>query len=289
MQKILLAFWLNIANPVREEKRTALPCIVVFTDLDGTLLDHETYSWAPAAPALDRLRTRNIPLILASSKTAAEIEKLRNAMGFGHVPAIVENGAGILEGGATVGSDRTDHDRIMQALSLIPLSLRCLFEGFTDWGVDGVARETGLTVSDARLAHARQFSEPGLWRGSEQSEAEFIAALAAHGVHARRGGRFLTLSLGSTKADRMKELAQRYAPCRTIALGDAPNDVEMLQAASLGVVVKNPHAAPLPPLLGEADGRIIRTQQIGPAGWNEAVLKYVEIWNPEQNREQQEV
>ena len=289
MQKFLLAFWSLMANPVGEEKRTALPCIAVFTDLDGTLLDHETYSWAPAAPALDRLRTRNVPLILASSKTAAEIEQLRDAIGFDHMPAIVENGAGILEGGATAGSDRGDHDRIMRVLAQIPDALRRDFEGFTDWGVEGIARETGLSKSGARLAHARQFSEPGLWRGSEQAEAEFIAVLAEHGVHARRGGRFLTLSFGATKADRMRELSARFAPCRTIALGDAPNDVEMLQAASLGVVVKNPHAAPLPPLVGEADGRIIRTKLVGPAGWNEAVLKYVEIWNPELNRKQQEV
>ncbi|AUJ65535.1 hypothetical protein B9057_13125 [Aestuarium zhoushanense] len=278
-----------MANPVGEEKGTALPCIAVFTDLDGTLLDHETYSWAPAAPALDRLRTRNIPLIIASSKTAAEIEQLRDAIGFGHMPAIVENGAGILEGGATAGSDRVYHDRIMWVLSQIPGALRRDFEGFTDWGIEGISRETGLSKSGARLAHARQFSEPGLWRGSEQAEAEFIAVLAEHGVHARRGGRFLTLSFGATKADRMRELSARFAPCRTIALGDAPNDVEMLQAASLGVVVKNPHAAPLPPLVGEADGRIIRTKLVGPAGWNEAVLKYVEIWNPELNRKQQEV
>ena len=289
MQKFLLAFWSLMANPVGEEKRTALPCIAVFTDLDGTLLDHETYSWAPAAPALDRLRTRNIPLILASSKTAAEIEQLRDAIGFGHMPAIVENGAGILEGGATAGSDRMDHDRIMRVLAQITDDLRRDFEGFTDWGLEGISRETGLSISGARLAHARQFSEPGLWRGSEQAEAEFIAVLAEHGVHARRGGRFLTLSFGATKADRMRELSARFAPCRTIALGDAPNDVEMLQAASLGVVVKNPHAALLPPLVGEADGRIIRTKLVGPAGWNEAVLKYVEIWNPELNRKQQEV
>ena len=289
MQKFLLAFWSLMANPVGEEKRTALPCIAVFTDLDGTLLDHETYSWAPAAPALDRLRTRNIPLILASSKTAAEIEQLRDAIGFDHMPAIVENGAGILEGGATAGSDRVDHERIMWVLAQIPDALRRDFEGFTDWGVEGISRETGLSISGARLAHARQFSEPGLWRGSEQAEAEFIAVLAEHGVHARRGGRFLTLSFGATKADRMRELSARFAPCRTIALGDAPNDVEMLQAASLGVVVNNPHAAPLPPLVGEADGRIIRTKPVGPSGWNEAVLKYVEIWNPELNRKQQEV
>ena len=43
--------------------------LLVITDLDGTLLDHATYSWAAATPALDLLRTSEAGLILASSKT----------------------------------------------------------------------------------------------------------------------------------------------------------------------------------------------------------------------------
>ena len=67
--------------------------MIVFSDLDGTLLDHETYSFEPARPALDRLKREGHVLVLASSKTAAEIAPLRDAMGFSHCPAIVENGA----------------------------------------------------------------------------------------------------------------------------------------------------------------------------------------------------
>lgn len=37
--------------------------LLIFTDLDGTLLDSHTYDWQPAAPWLYRLRERNIPLI----------------------------------------------------------------------------------------------------------------------------------------------------------------------------------------------------------------------------------
>ncbi len=73
--------------------------IVVFSDLDGTLLDHETYSFAPAWPALDRMREDGHVLVLASSKTAAEIAPIRAAMGFVDCPAIVENGAGLLAAG----------------------------------------------------------------------------------------------------------------------------------------------------------------------------------------------
>ena len=69
--------------------------VIVFTDLDGTLLDHESYGYAPALPLLSRLRAAGIPLILASSKTAAEIAPLRADLGFADCPAIVENGAGI--------------------------------------------------------------------------------------------------------------------------------------------------------------------------------------------------
>jgi hypothetical protein len=90
---------LRPSNPETSGAGNATPALIVFSDLDGTLLDHETYSWQPAAPALDALKQRGIPLILASSKTAAEIAGLRAEMGFADCPAIVENGAGMLSRG----------------------------------------------------------------------------------------------------------------------------------------------------------------------------------------------
>jgi mannosyl-3-phosphoglycerate phosphatase len=71
----------------------------------------------------------------------------------------------------------------------------------------------------------------------------------------------------------MSEIVNRYNPSFTIALGDAPNDVEMLEAADLGVIVANPDGKPIPRLDGETKGRIIRTKEPGPAGWADAVLR----------------
>ena len=48
--------------------------IIVFTDLDSTLLHPKTYSFDAAMPALKLIKEKDIPLILCSSKTRAEIE-----------------------------------------------------------------------------------------------------------------------------------------------------------------------------------------------------------------------
>ena len=250
--------------------------LLVFTDLDGTLLDHETYSWAAAEPALAALRGADIPLVLASSKTGAEIAPLRAALGFAHVPAIVENGAGVLAAGAGADSDAADHTRLLARLNDLTPDLRCLFTGFTDMGPQGIAEATGLPLDQAQLAARRCYSEPGEFSGDAQAEAAFCNALAQHGVHARRGGRFLTLSFGATKADRMAQLRADLGPdAVTMALGDAPNDAEMIAAADFGVIIANPHGAPLPVMAGEATGQITRTQLPGPQGWNQAVLAQV--------------
>src|SRR5277367_1451650 len=69
--------------------------ILLFTDLDSTLLDGEAYSWEPARPAIDRLRAEEIPWVFVSSKTRAEVEFWRRETGNTH-PYIVENGAALV-------------------------------------------------------------------------------------------------------------------------------------------------------------------------------------------------
>ena len=68
--------------------------LVVFSDLDGTLLDHYTYSFEDARPALGRLRAAGVPLVLCTSKTRAEIAPLRDALRNTH-PFISENGGAV--------------------------------------------------------------------------------------------------------------------------------------------------------------------------------------------------
>jgi mannosyl-3-phosphoglycerate phosphatase len=247
----------------------------VFSDLDGTLLDHDTYEWAPAGPALVRLKHLNVPLVLASSKTAPEIAVVQRDMGLIGLPGIVENGAGVVGIGTGTETAGADYGAIRQSLGGLPLELRKKFVGFGDMGVEGVMEASGLSREQASLACARSFSEPGLWTGTDEQKQNFLFLLSEQGISARQGGRFLTLSFGKTKAGAMAQVAAHYNAPRTIALGDAPNDVEMLEAADVGVIVANPHHAPLPTLAGEAKGRILRTALPGPEGWNKAVLELV--------------
>lgn len=248
--------------------------LVVFSDLDGTLLDHISYDWSPAIPALQRLDSIGAPVVLASSKTAAEMAVLQQAMGLTQWMAITENGAGLVDAQARTPPD--DYTALRRALDQLPQHMRRHFLGFGDMTLDMLMDKTGLSRQDAALAKQRAFSEPGLWLGPADQQAAFLCALHNLGITARLGGRFLTLSFGATKATRMAEVIAHYRPQTTIALGDAPNDTEMLETADIGVIIANPHHAPLPPLAGEKSGKIIRTSEPGPAGWNMAILSLLD-------------
>ncbi|MBT0958883.1 HAD-IIB family hydrolase [Alphaproteobacteria bacterium KMM 3653] len=249
--------------------------LMVFTDLDGTLIDHDTYDWRAAKPALAALRRLGAGLILSSSKTAAEIAPLRAEIDQPQWPGIVENGAGLLPPHDAAAHDAAQYTAIREALQNLPDDLAGLFHGFGDCTPEEVAEMTGLPLKSAMLAKHRAFSEPGQWRGNRAQKTAFLAHLKTQGISAQQGGRFLTLSFGGNKADQMRAITAQYKPQHTIALGDAPNDVQMLEAADTGVVIANPHRPPLPELRGEAAGRIIRTKAAGPLGWNEAILSLI--------------
>lgn len=252
--------------------------LLVFSDLDGTLLDHESYSFAPALPALAALRDLGAGVILATSKTAAEVAPLRAELGLSDWPAIVENGSGLLEAGAEAGFDDSAYRAIRETLRKLPQGF-CAFDGFGDMSDAEVARITGLPLAQAALARRREFSEPGRWTGTSAGLEKFLASARDAGLHGRRGGRFLTFSHGRTKADQMEALITRYQPGLTLALGDAPNDIEMLEKADRGIIIPNPHSSPLPRLPGEAAGRVLRAEAAGPEGWNTAVLALLQELN----------
>ena len=251
---------------------SALP-LLVFSDLDGTLLDHQTYSWAAARPALNALADCGAGVVLASSKTAVEIQILQQEMGLTQWPAIVENGAGVIWRADSDVFDTSSYDELRAALADLPPG----FVGFGDMSDQDVVDETGLPLEGAKAARMRCFSEPGLWRGPVDRLAQFLDAARDKGIHARQGGRFLTLSFGRTKADAMAEVAARLAPKTTLALGDAPNDIEMLVAADHGVLVANPSAPPIPKT--PDTNKLIRTIEHGPMGWNQAVLSLLNDQN----------
>ena len=263
--------------------------LVVVSDLDGTLLDHSTYDFTPARSALDRLRGDGIPLVLCTSKTRAEVEPLRAALGNGDA-FIVENGGGFyvpagyfpfeIEGAerrgaywlVSIGDPYPDLVHVLERASLAT-GARVL--GFANMSDEAVAEATGLTLHDARLARERDFDEPFTILDPDRTP-DLLAAIEREGKQWTRGGRFHHITGGSDKARAVRQLMALYrrqlGPIQTVGLGDAPNDAGFLGAVDVPIVIASSRVAQLRALVPHA--RV--TKHAGPAGWNEAVLELLD-------------
>jgi mannosyl-3-phosphoglycerate phosphatase len=252
--------------------------VAVATDLDACLLDEWTYSWEPARPALTALRERGVPLVLASSKTRAEMEALAEALG--EVAAlIVENGGAIvprtpLPGlGMEVVVLGAPRERLVAALAEMARETAAHVRGFSRLGVDELAALTGLDREGAARALAREYDEPFLL--DDGDPGRLGAAAEARGLALTRGGRFLHLTGRTDKGRALRRLreAGRAAgwDASWVALGDSPNDVEMLAAADRAVIVPRPDGRP-DAVLAATLPRAMLAPAPGPAGWSAAVL-----------------
>jgi mannosyl-3-phosphoglycerate phosphatase family protein len=239
--------------------------MIVFSDVDGTLLDRDTYSHAQAAPAIAQLRAHGIPLVLVTSKCRAEVEVLRLAIG-NTDPYIVENGAAaIIPNGPTLVFGSTAA-AARSALRTASATAAVRVRGFSEMSIDEICERSNLPPAAAALASHREYGEPFvLLDGSAEALAD---ALAAQGFQMTRGGRFYHVLGGCDKARAVTALAERIEDDNTAGLGDAPNDAGFLAAVRWPILMPSPHLDAMRQLLPSA--RIAPAP--GPAGWNLAVL-----------------
>ncbi len=252
--------------------------IVVFTDLDGSLLDHSDYSYAAAHSALDRLGRHNIPVIPVTSKTLAEIKGYDDL--FEGVPKVGENGMVIALpegyfGAAEFIVPGYSYVDIRAEVERLPEYLRSHFNGFSDMGLGGVIDATGLPEGRAVDACNRQASEPFLWLGSDDELRDFQSLLVPKGYKITQGGRFYHLMSDGGKDRALSLLVKKFQEEKrvsnvvSIALGDGPNDADMIGAADYGVIIPNDKGAAFEVL--SPRGRVMQAPHAGPRGWNDSV------------------
>ncbi|MDX2134480.1 MAG: HAD-IIB family hydrolase [Saprospiraceae bacterium] len=257
---------------------------IVYTDLDGSLLDHHTYSPQKALPALEKLKNEGVPVVFCSSKTLYEQSKLQRELGVRH-PCIVENGSAVAIPHGYFPSGAFEYHRTAAGFDLAVLAhadvqqLRWVLQEIP--GIDGYARSsdteiaalTGLHGDDLDHARNRMFTETILTPLSPERAADVASHLQPHGFTLSRGGRFYTaLSAQTDKGRAVRWLTALYqkhneTELRTIAIGDSPNDAAMLEAVDRRFLVQRfdgSWAALDIPGLERISG-------IGPAGWCAAV------------------
>ena len=255
---------------------------IIFSDLDGTLLDAVRYSFNDALPALSLIQAHGVPLVLCSSKTRAEIVACRQRMHNFH-PFITENGGGIFipQGYFSAPADPVNgYQRIILGMPYAEIRrhfvalrerLGASVRGFADMTAEEVAELTGLSCDDAALSRQRDFDEPFVFDGAP--DARFLQAIEDAGLHWTQGRVFHIMGKHdkglAVKA--LKALYQReYGEISCIGLGDSLNDLPLLQAVDRPVLIRHED--------GSFDSRIaidglMKTQSPGPQGWNEAILK----------------
>lgn len=265
---------------------------VLFTDLDGTLLDYSTYSFEAALPALQLIKEKEIPLVICSSKTRKEIEYYRKKMGNTH-PFVTENGGGIFipknyfkvkaqssnfkiaeekdSQIITLGAKYSALRKTMEELRREGFQVR----GFGDMTVGEVAGLANMTFEEAAMAKERDFDEPFVFGGDASEVQSLIQAIQSKGFNVTQG-RFYHILGDSDKGKAVSLLIDLYkkqfGEIATVALGDSPNDIPMFERVDYPVIVQKPD--------GNYDPRInmpnlIRSEGVGPGGWNKTVLKIV--------------
>jgi len=263
--------------------------LLVFTDLDGTLLDHDTYSFAPALPAITILKEKNVPLIFCTSKTRAEIEEIQLQLDNIH-PFISENGGAIFipkdyfshrfhftreNSHYIIIELGTSYPKLREVLNQMNTLFPGKLRGFGDLTPKEVANLCGFSLSQATLAKKREYDEPFILEDESLEDAlEEIASRSL--LQINRGGRFYHLIGNSDKGKAVLKLRDLYGQkstnLKTVALGDSLNDLPMLKVVDYPILVQKPDGSYDPSV--KLDNLILAPGS-GPSGWCEALLKLV--------------
>ena len=258
--------------------------VIIFTDLDGSLLDHENYSFTEAMPSLRRIKQSGIPLIITTSKTRMEVEHLQREIGI-REPFIVENGGGIFfpsgyRNWIIEGGERHEDYTLIRIgttyftvrIFLKKIGARFEIKGFGDLTAEEISRLTGLPHERAEMAKAREFTEPFLLKRPESIGC--LSALAAEkDLKVTQGGRFYHLiGMEQDKGVAVRMVMDIFKinsgeELRTIGLGDSENDLPMLKQVDIPVLIPRPGK-------GHLDIRLpglVWAREQGSKGWNETV------------------
>lgn len=280
---------------VQEESMAAK--LVIFTDLDATLLDRESYSWEPAREALDRLRGSGASLVMVSSKTFSEMRSLYAELGFTD-PFIIENGGAIifdsdlwtaLRINPTIGSSPHQinqrfismplgrpYSQLVEQLGFLSRLARVKTRGFSSMSLEEITSLTGLPPDKAQLCRIRDYDEPFLLHGDRNDTERLLEIANQANLQMEQGGRFWHLFSHKGKGEAVSRLidiyAGRYDRIYCVGLGDSPNDLSFLQLMNLAFLLGQPSEQEL---ILEGNRKLRCCVDVGPGAWNSRIIEFL--------------
>jgi mannosyl-3-phosphoglycerate phosphatase len=252
---------------------------IIFSDLDGTLLDHTSYSYEKAKNALELVKKKEVPLVFCTSKTRVEIEYWRKKIG-NTDPFISENGGAIFIPRRYFNFDffhnkknkdyfiivlGSPYKRLVAALEKLKKKFDIL--GFHEMSVDQLSKDADLTGQQAAWAKNREFDEPFKILDKTQEE-EIFRHITRMNLRLAVGGRYYHLIGLNDKGRAVTLLSDLYrkefGKIQTIGIGDSENDYPMLDHVEHSYLVKEKNNK-------YSSSRYLLAGGIGPEGWKKVI------------------
>jgi mannosyl-3-phosphoglycerate phosphatase len=260
--------------------------LVIFTDLDGTLLDKHTYQPGVSLVSLEKCRLLKIPVVFVSGKSRAEMELVREELN-NDAPFISENGGGLYipaknfqapDGASKIGSywclcSNENIEDVRNVFFKLVNETGFEVKTFDQITALEVSKLTGLNLEHSRLAKIREYDEVFvIIDETPEKLAVLKEKIASHGYRYAHGGHFHHIMGNFDKGQmalQVKELYLRINPStKFAAIGDANNDLPMLKIVEYPFLVRRPDDTYDESVVFE---NLNITAGIGPAGFAEAV------------------
>ena len=224
--------------------------ILIFTDLDGTLLDRDNFKFDKVINYIRELIQKDIHIIPNSSKTLEEINNFNRELDE-DLPFIVENGAAIYKLNLinssfpekiSLSRETSEISKIFEKKVSIKFRSKCRF--INKLSIDKQEKILGLSKQKIRFALNREYTIPLLFDGSKNEKTSFFKSVSDAGLSLQEGGRVINLCDKVSKAQAMKKVIKIFKKIVkeeliTIGVGDNFNDLEMLKNSDIPCLVFN--------------------------------------------------
>ena len=256
-------------------KSEAILKITFLTDLDGTLLNFNDFSFNTIRSDILQFIKDGIDIIPVSSKTRPEMIEFCTVLGV-NLPFIYENGAGFCsdvktsnQNDAIVGMSKDALMHIWDANIPVELKADCKF--LPEMDMTECSALLGLSDKPLELALARSHTALLKFNGDKTALTLLNIYLERAGLTLQKGGRIFCLSGLHNKASFIQNIRQKNRDMSAtiiVAFGDGNNDIPMLNAADFACIIPRPNGEHLPP--DKITTKKIIASQPAPLGWKEA-------------------
>ena len=223
--------------------------LIIFTDLDGSLLHRDTFKFDKIKDYIKSLIDEGIIIIPNTSKTEKEIEAFINELG-SNLPFISENGSSI-HGLNLINNNfpnkivlsREKQELIKIFNSKVPENLKAKCKFISEMNSKQQNNIFGLKDNNLKNALSRKYTVPFIFEGKKIEKNKLLKILISHSLTMQEGGRVLNLGDNTDKVKSMKQVLKIYkkieSKIKVIAVGDNFNDLDMLRNCDIPCLVFN--------------------------------------------------